>query len=214
MFWGGVKDVSSLTHQAEVCSLAHYKTPVKGGRGRAQGQVLRGARAGGGAGDGGWKGASGQIKTRRKTKTLQEGDECGLQGEGRVRVVSKRDFGLGGWRVLPCKCQPSPFPCPCPSLHPPTSCSLSGSRPVYMAFSFVHIIHKRTNRQLNLLNKTKRKITKQNNKKSRKVKTLSNKTLFTFYTFFFLVFQRDNSLLLPPRLLSTFLLRVKNFFFL
>lgn len=32
---GGV--VSRLTHQAEVCSLAQYKTPVKGGRGRAEG---------------------------------------------------------------------------------------------------------------------------------------------------------------------------------
>lgn len=53
-----------------------------------------------------------------------------------------------------------------------------------MAFSFVHTIHKRTNRQLNLLNKTKQKTIKQNNKKSRKVKTLSNKTLFTCYTFF------------------------------
>lgn len=89
--WGRVKDVSSLTHQAEVCSLAHYKTPVKGGKG--QGTGTSSERGSGGRGG---KGALGQIKTRRKTKTLREGDECGLQGEGRVRVVSKRDFGFGG----------------------------------------------------------------------------------------------------------------------
>lgn len=30
---GGVEDISSLTHQAEVCSLAHYKTLIKRGGG-------------------------------------------------------------------------------------------------------------------------------------------------------------------------------------
>ena len=45
MVWGGVVDVSSLTHQAEVCSLARYKTLIKGGGvgagDKAGGQVVR-----------------------------------------------------------------------------------------------------------------------------------------------------------------------------
>lgn len=62
---GGVADVSSLTHQAEVCSLAHYKTLIKRGRGRrgdkAGGQVVRRALGGGGA-----KGAN-QKKNKNPT---------------------------------------------------------------------------------------------------------------------------------------------------
>lgn len=70
----------------------------------------------GGGGLWGGEGAEGQIKTVRKTKTLQEGDGCGLQGEGGVRVVFIRDFGVGGWRVVPCKHQPSPCADALPSL--------------------------------------------------------------------------------------------------
>lgn len=45
-----MEDISSLTHQAEVCSLAHYKTLIKGGGGGQDwGQVVRGALGGGGA---------------------------------------------------------------------------------------------------------------------------------------------------------------------
>lgn len=52
MLRGEVEDVSSLTHQAEVCSLDNYKTLIKGGGGRGGqgwGQVVRGALGGGGA---------------------------------------------------------------------------------------------------------------------------------------------------------------------
>lgn len=47
---GGVEGASSVAHRAEVCSLAHYKTLVKRGRGGAGGQVVRGAFGGGGLG--------------------------------------------------------------------------------------------------------------------------------------------------------------------
>lgn len=62
---GRVEGVSSLTHQAEVCSLAHYKSSERG-FGRRRGK--------------------GQIKTTRKTKTLWEGDGCGLQGREGERL--------------------------------------------------------------------------------------------------------------------------------
>lgn len=81
---GGESRTFLLTHQAEVCSLAHCKTLVKGGRDTAGRGASSEEGFGGRLGDG----LEGQIKSRRKTKTLGEGDWCRLQGERGKRVVS------------------------------------------------------------------------------------------------------------------------------
>lgn len=93
---GGVADVSSLTHQAEVCSLAHYKTLIKRGRGRRGGQ--------------GW-GASSETGFGRRRGKRGKSEEK-QKPYGRVTVWAagggRRFSGLGGWRVVPCKRNPHP----------------------------------------------------------------------------------------------------------
>lgn len=81
---GGVADVSSLTHQAEVCSLAHYKTLIKRGRGRRGGQ---GWGASSETGFGRRRGKRG--KSEEKNKTLREGDGVGCRGREEIFWVGR-----------------------------------------------------------------------------------------------------------------------------
>lgn len=108
----------------KICSLSHYKTLIKRGG-------CIGALEGDGAKGGG-------IKKKKPTEKLFD---C-IVGRGRHEGLpfSQKCLDLG-WRVVPRKHKPPPQPSPPMPFLPLLPVA---SQVVYMAFSFVHMVHKQT----------------------------------------------------------------------